>query len=132
MDIGFIKRVYGTSVGVWLFVLLWCTALRSVGGAIGVTVGFGVSIGSLMLLERLVRVLFSPERAGQPKRTVRKLVAVAALKYAVIGLILWASLRSGWASPIGLAIGIGLPQAVIFLKALGIALSFGPEPNRRS
>ena len=99
--------------------------------SIGVTIGFAISLGSLMLLERLVGALFSLDGPGRSKRPGRKLAAAAAVKYAAIGVILWAVLRSGWASPVGLAIGIGLPQTVIFLKALGIALSFAPELNRR-
>jgi hypothetical protein len=131
VDIAFLKRVYRTSMAVWLFSLLWCWAFRSLTGAVGVTLGFGISLGSLMLLERLVTVLFTPETAGRSNRVMRKLLAVALVKYAVIGLILWVTLRFGWANPIGIIVGVGLPQVVIFLKALGKAIDFGPEPSRR-
>jgi hypothetical protein len=131
LDTGFIGRVYRTSAAVWVFALLWCAALRSVPAAVGITIGFAISVGSLMVLERLVTALFSPEAVGQARRATRKLLAVAFVKYAVIGAILWGALRSGWASPAGLVIGIGLPQAVMFLKAVGIALTFGPEVDRR-
>jgi hypothetical protein len=131
LDVAFIKRVYKTSVWVWLFILLWCAALRSLPLAVGVSVGFGISLGSLALLERLVTALVVPAETGRSRRVVRKLLAVAAAKYAVIALILSLALKLAWASPIGLAIGIGLPQAVIFLKALGTVLTFAPELDGR-
>lgn len=131
MDIAFLKRVYKTSIAVWLFGLMWCWALKTPAGAVGLTVGFGISLGSLMLLERLVTALFTPELAGRPNRSMKKFLVVAFLKYAVIGFILWGFFKLGWANPIGLAVGIGLPQAVIFLKALGKAINFGPELGRR-
>ncbi|MDO8587362.1 MAG: ATP synthase subunit I [Armatimonadota bacterium] len=129
LDVRFIKRVYRTSVAVWLLTMLCGWAVGSAAVAIGITIGFGISLGSLMLIERLVTAL-APDTTGQSKRAVRKLLAVALMKYAFIAAILWAALRSGWASPVGLAIGIGLPQAVIFLKALGSALTFGSESGR--
>ena len=132
MDSGFIKRVYRTSTGAWAFALLWCAALKSVPVAIGITIGFGISIGSMMVLERVVKSVFVPSQANQPKRGIKRLLVIAAIKYAIIGAILWAALRSGWASPIGLVIGIGLPYMIIFLKALGIAMSPGQGFDRRS
>jgi hypothetical protein len=133
LDEGFIKRVYRTSVFVWIFLLVWCAALRSAAGAIGITVGLGLSLGSLMHIERLVKALFTPDNISQAgRRPVRKLIAIGFVKYAIIGAVLWGVLRSGWASPVGLAIGIGLPYLVILLKALGSAISFGSELSRRS
>jgi hypothetical protein len=131
MDAGFIKRVYKTSVAVWLFTLLMCGVYNSVPMAIGVTVGFGISLCSLMLLERLVMRLFVPQMAGKPKKALRRLLVVAMLKYGVIGIVLWVSLSLIGANPIGLIIGIGIPSAVIFLKALGKVITFGSETGRR-
>lgn len=116
----------------WVFALLWCAAFKAAAVAIGVTIGFGISIGSFMALERVVIVLFTPDSAGKPKRSLKRLLITAIIKYAIIGAILWAALGSGLVSPMGLAIGIGLPQAVIFLKALGIALSPGQRLDGRS
>lgn len=132
MDIRFIKRVYKTSIAVWLFALLACAAYRSATTASGITVGFAISLGSLMLIERLVTTLVRPEQASEPNHALRKLAFVAIIKYAFIGFAIWAALRSGWVTPGGLAIGIGLPYIVIFLKALGIWLSFDANPNRSS
>ena len=129
MDAGFLKRVYRLSVAVWLFALLICWALGSLATAAGVTIGFGVSLGSLIVLERATRALFVTE--GTKRRKLRRLLGVALAKYAMIALILWAAFRSGWVNPVGLAIGIGIPQGVMFLKALGTALTFGPEPRGR-
>jgi hypothetical protein len=132
LDSGFIGRVYRTSICVWLFTLLWCAVLKSAPTAIGITIGFGISIGSFALLERLVTSLFTPEQTNQSRRAIKKLLAIAFVKYAIIALILWATFRLGWANPVGLVIGIGIPQAVIFLKAVGNVLTFSPELGGRS
>jgi len=77
-------------------------------------------------------MLMVPEWTSETKRVLRKLVILAVIKYGVIALTLWLVLKTAWVNPIGLAIGLGLPMAVISLKALGIALTFGPELDRRS
>lgn len=123
LDIGFIKRVYKTSIGVYLFSLLWCAAIRSVTAAIGITIGFAISIGSIILLVRLVTTLFTPEKAERAKRSAAKLLMLVFGKYAIIGVVLWFALKSGWASPAGIAIGIGLPLLVIALKAMALMLT---------
>ncbi|HOK53285.1 MAG TPA: ATP synthase subunit I [Armatimonadota bacterium] len=132
IDSGFLKRVYRTSVFVWLFALLLCSVFMTLSGAIGISVGFIISFSSLVLLERLVTMLMVPEWTSETKRVLRKLVILAVIKYGVIALTLWLVLKTAWVNPIGLAIGLGLPMAVISLKALGIALTFGPELDRRS
>ncbi|MDO8682124.1 MAG: ATP synthase subunit I [Armatimonadota bacterium] len=131
LDSGFIKRVYRTSIAVWLFALLWCAVLANGPAAAGITIGFGISLGSFMILERLVKAIFTPDAAEESRRAIKRLLAIAALKYAVIAAILWGVFKLGWVSPVGLAIGIGLPQAVIFLKALGKTLTVGPESGGR-
>ncbi|MEN6372196.1 MAG: ATP synthase subunit I [Armatimonadota bacterium] len=123
LDIGFIKRVYKTSLAVFVFSLLWCAALRSVTSAIGITIGFVISLGSIMIIERLVTTLFTPEQTKRRKRSTIILFLLMIGKYAIIGAVLWLSLKSGWASPIGIAIGIGLPLLVISLKAVARVLS---------
>ena len=127
LDIAFIKRVYRTSAVVWVLSLLLCWGMANLAAAVGITVGFVISVGSLMILERLVTTLFTAGLDEKDKKPVRRLMVVAFLKYAVVGVILWASLTSGWASPAGIAIGIGIPYAVISLKALGIMLT--PKQN---
>jgi hypothetical protein len=131
LDRQFLKRVYKTSIAIWILAAICAWALGSLRDAAGVTTGFGISLGSLMLLERLVYAVFTPGAGDRSNRAIRKLLAAAVVKYAVIGFVLWAALRTQWASPVGLAVGIGLPEAVIFLKALGTAITFGPELNRR-
>lgn len=132
LDSGFLKRVYRTSTAVWLFVLLWCAALRSTSAAIGVTIGFAISFGSLVLVERLVKALFPSDPAQQSRRSVAKLLILAFVKYAIIGVVLWGALRFGIAKPAGIAIGLGLPTAVIALKALGIVLTPHTQSDRRN
>lgn len=104
----------------------------SLKGAAGVTVGFGISLGALMVWERLVSTLFRPENTAEQGRAIKRMLLIAILKYVVIGFVLWGALKySRWISPVGIAVGIGLPYAVIFLKALGGMLNFGSETDGR-
>lgn len=127
LDIGFIKRVYRTSTLVWLFALLICWMYLAGAMAAGITVGFVISVGSLMIIERLVTTLFTADSVEAGNRPTRRIAVLAFVKYLIIGAVLWASLRSGWVSPAGIAIGIGLPYIVIMLKSLGRALTFGSK-----
>jgi hypothetical protein len=131
VDIAFIKRVYRTSIAVWIFALVMCGALQKTSVAVGITIGFGLALGSLMLMERVVTGLFTPAMTSERRRSFRTFFAIAFVKYAVFGVVLWGSLKFSWVSPVGIAIGIGLPQAVIFLKALGRGLTFGTETDGR-
>ena len=119
LDADFLTRIYRTSFAVWLLAILCCAALRAPTSAVGLTVGLGISFGSMNLLRRLVTTLFTPEAVKSSTRVSRRLFAVAMAKYAIIGVILWISLRFGLANPVAIAAGVGLPQAVIFFKALG-------------
>lgn len=123
LDIGFIKRVYRMSIIFWLVSLLFCWGLKSWQAAVGVTVGFVISVGSLMILERVVTTLFTPEQVSGGGKPVKRLMIVALLKYFVIGVLLWVSLAGKYADPIGIAVGVSLPYIVIMLKTLGMAIS---------
>lgn len=133
LDISFIKRVYKTSIGVWVLALLLCWGMKNLPAAIGVTVGLAISLGSLIVLERLVTTLFSTDNSVRGRRPGIWLLVVAYIKYLIIGIILWAVVTFHVADPrgISIAIGIGIPFVVIMLKALGMVLTFGPELNRR-
>lgn len=131
MDIRFIKQIYRTSAFAWLFALAVCGALGSAPAAIGLTVGVFISLTSLALVERVVTAVFVPASVARPRRAVRKVLAVAILKYALFGIVLWVALRSQRASPVGIVMGVALPHAVIFLKAVGMTLFKGTEANGR-
>lgn len=100
--------------------------------AIGITIGFGVSIGAVMVWERIVTTLCTPENVPERAHVAKRMLLIAILKYAVIGFVLWGALKfNRWVSPEGMAVGIGLPYMVIFLKALGRTLTFGSKSSGR-
>ena len=84
-----------------------------------------------MLIERFVTIICTPKAAQEHRGSVKKLMFIAFVKYFVIAFVLWAALKAHWVNPAGIAIGIGLPQVVILLKALGGSLSFGAETDGR-
>jgi hypothetical protein len=86
----------------------------------------------LVLTERLVLALFTRGAVQRARRSVRCLVAAAVGKCAVIGAILWTVLRLDWVSAPAVAVGIGLPQAVILVKALTAIPASRTEPDGRS
>jgi len=109
--------------------LLVCLGGQSIQAALGLSVGFWSSLGSLYVLQLTVQRFFVPTGGSQSRKAKRSIVGLAAAKYAFVAAVIYLSLRIGHASAAALAVGIGLPQAVIFLKAIGLAL--GPAPDLR-
>jgi len=125
MDSQFLKRVYRTSAAVWVFAVLWCAALRSLPAALGVTIGFAIGLGSLYGLELAVERTLRASGASGGRWAIRKFAVLELAKYGMVGVLIWLGLRSDSVSLPALVVGIGLPQAVIFLKAVGILASPG-------
>jgi len=122
MDDGFIGRVYRSSAYVGLFGVL---AAWSIGGpfaSAGWTMGALVSFGVLWSLEWVVRRAFVP---GEP-RARRMLTRFSLLKLpallVILGLAVWIG-RADTAFILAFCAGLLLTQAVIIMKALGIALT---------
>jgi len=122
IDEAFIKRVYRTSVYVWLVVTLVLLSFRSLGGVAGWTLGSAVSMGTLRSLEWIVRRAFVPGnlKAGSALGKV-SLLKIAVL-LPILGLAVWASSRSV-AFVFAFCAGVVLTQAVIFLKVVVALIS---------
>jgi hypothetical protein len=121
IDEGFVARVCRTSVVVWAFgaLVAWCVAGPY--AALGWTVGSGISVGVLAAIDWMVRRTMRPgdTRAG------KKLMKAAALHWPIILVLLagavWLSGRRV-AYVIAFVAGLGLAQAVIVLKAVGVLI----------
>ena len=119
IDEGFIGRVYMTSAVVWAFGVIVSWSLAGPYAALGWTVGSAVSIGVLAGIERIVRRAVMP---GDPRRG-KRMIKAAALHWPIILVLLSAAV---WLSGrrvaylVAFAAGLGLAQAVIALKAIGI------------
>ncbi len=121
IDEGFITRVYRTSAYVWAFGALVAWSVAGWHAALGWTVGSAVSVGVLAAIEWMVR------RAAVPgdTRAGRKLMKAAALHWPIILVLLAAAVWLGGrriSYIVAFVAGLGLAQAVIALKALGILI----------
>lgn len=118
IDEGFVKRVFRTSLWVGGFLGLLLLVGRGTAEGISFCVGAVMSLGLLRALEYTIRRFLVP---GKPKAS-RALLAVVHTKYLLVAICFYFLVQSSWLRPGWLAVGIGLVQAVIVLKALGILL----------
>lgn len=120
-DEGFIRRVYRTSVIVWVFGVLVSWSIAGLHAAFGWTFGSAISVGLLAGIEWIVRKAVTPGNL----RAKKVLTNVAALHWpiilAVMALAIWLSARR---IPylIAFIAGLGLAQVVIVLKTVGAVI----------
>ena len=122
IDEAFIKRVYRTSVYVWLFVTLVLLSFRSLGGVAGWTLGSAVSMGTLWSLEWIVRRAFVPGNLNAKSALAKFSFLKIAAILPILGMAVWAGTYSV-AYVFAFCAGVVLTQAVIFLKVLGMLIS---------
>jgi hypothetical protein len=121
IDEGFLGRVYKTSVVIWAFGALAIWSLSGWHTALGWTIGSAISVGLLAGIEWIVRRTIRPGNL----RAKKALANVAALHWpiilAIMALAIW---LSGRRIPylIAFIAGLGLAQAVIVLKTLGVII----------
>jgi hypothetical protein len=121
IDEGFIARVYRTSAYVWAFGALVAWGWAGPYAALGWSLGCALSVGVLAGIEWIVRRAVRPGNT----RTRKTLTNAAALHWPIIlvfmGFVFWLG-RGRMAYLIAFIAGLGLVQAVIVLKALGILI----------
>ncbi|MBI2843024.1 MAG: hypothetical protein HYX78_06450 [Armatimonadetes bacterium] len=119
IDEGFIRRTYRTTAVVWAIIVFAILAFEFWFAALGFTVGTAVSLGVLASLDRVIRRVLVPGRAGAGKALAKfgilKFLAVAVVVSGVV-------MTRRFDLIIGFCGGIALTQIVMFLKALGITL----------
>jgi hypothetical protein len=118
IDEGFLSRVYRMSgaVGILVVLLLW--SYGATHALLSFTIGAGISLAFLRGTEYLIRHYLVPS-----ERKVRKtMLIVLTIKMLLLGAGFYVLVRADWLNVIALAAGLGLVQAVIGLKALGIVL----------
>jgi len=96
-------------------VLVLSTGFRDFNISLGLGTGMLVSVASLWTLMGMGKIFVNPE--GKKAAVVGLTLFV---KYPILVLLLYFSLRSWGASPAGVAVGVSLVPAVILLKAVGI------------
>ena len=115
-DEGFIRRVYKTSALVMAVILLalWAYAVPQ-RVILGVAAGYLLGILSLASISFLITRRLSPGNA----RVRANNGWVAALKYVVIGGIIYVIVRTDYLSLPGFVAGFASIQAIMVLKVLG-------------
>ncbi len=118
LEIGYLRRVYQTTMVVWAVLGLLAFAHGGLRSALGFSLGVAITLGSLQTIEWTVRFLFHPGMELTPG----KIALLLNLKLPMLTLVLagavWAAV-SGAASLLALVGGITLVPAVIVLKAVG-------------
>lgn len=132
IDEGFLARVYKTSAVVWAFGALVAWGVAGLHAALGWSLGCALSVGVLAGTEWIVRRAIRPGNT----RARRTLGNAAALHWPAIlvfaGFAVWLG-RGQAAYLIAFIAGLGLVQAVIALKALGMLIvSLLDRTGRRS
>ena len=118
VDTAFPTRVFRMSLLIAAFGLVFSTGLRSFSFSLGLGVGMLVSLVSLWTLTGLSRIFLNAKEEGAKKTTFIGLTLF--IKYPLLVLLLYYSLRHWNASPWGVALGVGLVPGVMVLKIVGI------------
>lgn len=127
----FPRRVLRMSLLLSACILVLSTLYRNFTLSLGLGTGMFVSVASLWTLMGMGRIL------GNPKGKKAAVVGLTLfVKYPLLVLLLYFSLRSWGASPVGVAVGVSLVPAVILLKIIGILwvnnMNAGDEGERDS
>ncbi|MBW1732942.1 MAG: ATP synthase subunit I [Deltaproteobacteria bacterium] len=103
----------------WLLVLILgalSSTFMSATFTTGVIVGGLIIIANFSLLENAIRSVFPNQGPMRAKKI--SLIAKSYFRLAIMGLIIYILITSGWVNPIGLA--VGLSTVVFSILGLGI------------
>jgi hypothetical protein len=117
IDEGFIGRTYRTTAAVWAVGALLCLAAGRPLAALGLTIGSALGLLMLLMLDRTIRRTFVPGAV----RPARRLLKMGLLKFLIVTSVVTAVIFTRrFDLVLAFCGGVGLTQAVMFLKALGI------------
>src|SRR5205823_5290820 len=118
---GYFGRVYRTSSIVFALVAMMIAGRGGLTALIGFTYGAAVSLGSLKLVELMVRWFLRPELPWNRARVSLLMVLKLPLLSVIVAAAAWMAVH-GIANVFALVGGLGMAPAVIFLKTAGAAL----------
>jgi hypothetical protein len=124
IDVGFIGRVYRTSVIVYAIVSVYVLAHLGVPGWLGLTAGVGLALLSLRTIEWCAKRFLAPQDASRRRSFPWWGVAIG--KYLVFAVIVAGIVRAAQVQYLNLFAflgGFALVHAVIVLKAIGASLT---------
>ena len=128
LEENFLPGVYRTTS--WVLALALLALLQTMDWRliVGFLLGAGLGVGLLKALEWSVRTSFRREATRREKGIV---FAVSVGKYLAVGFLFWLTLSRNSVNIYSLFAGFQIPQAVVFLQAVGqTALTLGPTRRR--
>jgi hypothetical protein len=118
-DQDFIKKVYRSIVYAWAVAMCWALAFQKPWIALSITMGTVIGTALLASCEHIVRRVIVSD-AVRPRRALLKF---ALLKYPLIGIILYVSVRWDRVNLPAFCGGIVLVHAAIIAKMIGIRIA---------
>ncbi|MEE3193312.1 MAG: hypothetical protein VX289_02245 [Candidatus Poribacteria bacterium] len=115
VDGRFLRQIYYLSVVLTIVLSVLFGIVYGFPTALSFVVGSFFSLGAIFTLELVVRLMVRP---GSSARTKRWLGLIALGKYSFIAIGFYALIKAKWLNIYSLAIGVGLVQLVIILKAI--------------
>jgi hypothetical protein len=119
VDDGFLRQVYRLGLILAVIITVGLCVYRLPMG-LSFAIGSFVSLSMLWTLEFVVRRMVTPDKSLNTKRW---LGFVALGKYTVIFGGFYFLIKADWLNVYALAVGIGLVQGVIILKAVGMMVA---------
>lgn len=120
LDRAFLRRVYRTSLLVFGLALLVSLGRMSWKISGGLTLGYGLSLGTFAYWEWLVTRGFAPVPG------IRRRIAILAsilIKLPALALILYLAVNRAWVDAASLCVGVAIVHGVLVLKILGRAVA---------
>jgi hypothetical protein len=127
MGLEFLHRVMRATAVVGILAFAFVAVYYDIGFAWGLLTGCAWGIGNFWALARVITVVVT---LGSVDR--RHALILAAVKFPVLYVAGYFTLRSGWFSPISLLTGFSILFAVVVLKAAGRMLLHLDDRAKRS
>jgi len=130
VDDGFIQRVHKTSLWLSLFIIILSLSYRDSAITLGLILGVSISLTFFKLLCWTVNRFFSSKL--QMRKRAFFAIKITLLKFPLLGVLLYYVLRYININPLALIVGIGIVQAVMVLKVVGILFVNYTNPLART
>lgn len=118
IDDGFLQRVFKTSLMFSLFIVISSLVYEDSSITLGLAIGAFISLTFFAILRWTIDRFFKLDN----KKRVFFAVKITLLKFPLLGIILYYAFRHITINPLALIAGIGIVQAVMVLKVVGILL----------
>ena len=130
IDDGFIQRVHKTSLLLSLFIIILSLSYRDNAITLGLVLGVSISLTFFDILWWTVNKFFNSKL--HRKKSAFFAIKITLLKFPLLGIILYYVLSHININPFALIVGIGIVQAVMVLKVVGILFVNYTNPLART